>query len=73
MKYQQVNKSITPVSNSLPVAVLNHVIGELKKTMENDAFYLNPDLNLNMLSEHTGIPAKRISAVLNQHLNKSFN
>ena len=73
MKYQQVNKSITPVSNSLPAAVLNHVIGELKKTMENDAFYLNPDLNLNMLSEHTGIPAKRISAVLNQHLNKSFN
>jgi AraC-like DNA-binding protein len=26
-----------------------------------------------MLSTHTGIPAKTISAVLNQHLNKSFN
>ena len=73
MKYQQVSKTTSPVSNSLPAGVLTHVIGELKKTMEDDAFYLNPDLNLNMLSEHTGIPAKRISSVLNQHLNKSFN
>ena len=41
--------------------------------METDELYLNPNLNLNMLAQHTGIVQKIISAVLNQHLHKSFN
>jgi AraC-like DNA-binding protein len=45
----------------------------LKKAMEEDEIYLNPDLNLQLLAVHTGIPAKTISAVINRHLNKSFN
>jgi AraC-like DNA-binding protein len=45
----------------------------LKKTMEEDRLFLNPDLNLSLLSHQTGIPQKTISAVLNQHEHKSFN
>ncbi|MCF6403088.1 helix-turn-helix domain-containing protein [Chitinophaga filiformis] len=45
----------------------------LKKAMEQDRLYLDPELNLAMLSKHTGLPQKTISLVLNQHLQKSFN
>lgn len=41
--------------------------------MEQDRLYLNTTLTLNMLAAHTGLPAKTISAVLNQHLHKNFN
>ena len=71
MKYQQVTLKNNSVK--LPAAVLDQTILALKKAMEKDAVYLNPDLNLAMLSKYTGIPAKTISAVINQHLNKSFN
>ncbi|SFW41063.1 helix-turn-helix domain-containing protein [Chitinophaga sancti] len=49
------------------------VVPLLKKAMEEDRLFLNPALNLTLLSEHIAIPPKSISAVLNQHLNKSFN
>lgn len=39
----------------------------------SDHIYLNPDLNLHALAQHTGIPQKTISAVLNQYIKKSFN
>lgn len=45
----------------------------LKKAMEQDRLYLDPELNLALLSKHTGLPQKTISLVLNQHLQKSFN
>lgn len=45
----------------------------LRKAMEQDHLYLEPDLNLALLSRHTGLPQKTISLVLNQHLQKSFN
>lgn len=45
----------------------------LKKAMEEEHLFLNPLLNLTLLSEHIKVPPKTISAVLNQHLNKSFN
>lgn len=41
--------------------------------MEQDRLYLDPELNLSLLSKHTGLPQKTISLVLNQHLQKSFN
>jgi len=49
------------------------LVDRLKKVMEDEKLWLDPALNLSLLSNHTGIPAKTISAVLNQHLNKSFN
>ena len=49
------------------------VIERLKKAMEEEKLWLDPALNLSLLTKHTGIPSKTISAVLNQHMNKSFN
>jgi AraC-like DNA-binding protein len=49
------------------------LVNRLKKVMEEEKLWMDPSLNLSILSTHTGIPAKTISAVLNQHLNKSFN
>lgn len=45
----------------------------LNKSMEEDKLYLNPNLSLHVVAQHTGLAQKNISAVLNQHLNKSFN
>lgn len=60
-------------SNTISSQLAAQVAGSLIKAMSNDKVYLNPNLNLATLSEHTGIAAKTISAVLNQHLQKSFN
>jgi AraC-like DNA-binding protein len=49
------------------------IIAKLKSTMEIQKLYLDPALNLSSLSSLTNIPAKQISTVLNQHLQKSFN
>jgi AraC-like DNA-binding protein len=57
----------------MPEDVVDKAVDLLKKSMEVDGVYLNPNCNLTVLAQHTGLPAKTISAVLNQHLNKSFN
>jgi AraC-like DNA-binding protein len=41
--------------------------------MKEEKLYLNPELNLAILSKHTSLQQKIISAVLNQHIQKSFN
>lgn len=56
----------------LPDAMVNQALPILKTAMEQDHLYLNPNLNLTMLSQHTGLAPKTVSAVLNQHLMKSF-
>ncbi|MEO6328513.1 MAG: helix-turn-helix domain-containing protein, partial [Ginsengibacter sp.] len=61
------------VNSTLSAAIIQHTISSLKKVMDSEKLYLNPNLNLNMLAEHTAITQKIISAVLNQHLDKSFN
>jgi AraC-like DNA-binding protein len=45
----------------------------LVEAMEPGKLYLDPDLNLTKLSAHTGIPAKLISAILNQYHDTNFN
>lgn len=45
----------------------------LKQSMEGDLLYLDPELNLTKVAEHTGISTKTISAILNQHSQQSFN
>jgi len=45
----------------------------LRSAMEKDKLYLNPTLTVATVADHTGIPIKSISAILNQHLQKSFN
>ncbi|HEY0612197.1 MAG TPA: helix-turn-helix domain-containing protein [Chitinophaga sp.] len=56
-----------------PAELVEEAVPLLRKAMEQDRLYLEPDLNLALLSRHTGLPQKTISLVLNQHLQKSFN
>jgi len=45
----------------------------LKKAMEVDKLYLDPELSVNKLADTLGLNTKLVSAVLNRHLNKGFN
>jgi len=49
------------------------ILSVLQKSMKDDKLYLNPELNLEAVAKHTGIVAKMISTVLNQHQQTSFN
>jgi AraC-like DNA-binding protein len=62
-------KPIPPeITKTAPATILI-----LKKAMEEDKLYLNPALQLELVTTHTGVPAKMISAILNQHFQKNFN
>ena len=52
--------------------VVEQTLRSLQSTMETDHLFANPELSLHLLSRHIGIPEKTISAVLNQHIGKSF-
>jgi AraC-like DNA-binding protein len=56
----------------LSADTIRQTIQSLTKSMEEDRLYLNPALNLEVVATHAGIPAKTISAVLNQHREISF-
>ncbi len=58
---------------ALPKETINSTSTALKRAMEEAQLYLNPTLKLDDVVGHLDIPQKVISAVLNQHLNKSFN
>jgi AraC-like DNA-binding protein len=58
---------------SVPPATVEKTVAALRQAMEADKLYLDPELNLNKLVQHTGIEQKTISHVLNQHLGQSFN
>ncbi|MEM8567841.1 MAG: hypothetical protein AAGF85_15370, partial [Bacteroidota bacterium] len=45
----------------------------LKRAMENEKLYLDPELNRDKVASHLGISAKLISAVLNQYASQNFN
>jgi len=60
-------------STVLSEETIRHTTLSLVNAMEEDKVYLDPGLNLSELAGHTGLPAKTISAVLNQHIHKSFN
>ena len=59
--------------NVLSPQIVEDTQKTLRLSMEKDKLYLNPALSLNALVEHTGVSQKIISAVLNQHVGKSFN
>jgi AraC-like DNA-binding protein len=59
----------SPISKQIQQQTIEALIN----AMEIQKLYLNPDLNLDLMVKQTGIPQKMISAVLNQHLSKSFN
>lgn len=73
---QTANNTARKNSNNnavLTAGIISSTIQQLKTCMENDRLFLNPELNLTMLAEHSGIPQKTISAVLNQNMNKGFS
>ncbi|MVT07037.1 helix-turn-helix domain-containing protein [Chitinophaga sp. ysch24] len=64
-----------PAVKTTPISadVITTALPLLEKAMKEDKLYLDPALNLALMSQHTGLPQKTISSVLNQHLQKSFN
>jgi AraC-like DNA-binding protein len=58
---------------ALPPEVAGPVVLALKKAMEEARLWLDPGLSLTLLAQHCGIAPKTLSAVLNQHLEKTFN
>lgn len=69
---QQSSKPTSPTSR-LPETSAAEFIRRLQQTMEDQQLYLDPSLTVNSLADQAGIPAKTVSAVLNQHLDKSFS
>lgn len=69
---QQNNKPASPASR-LPDTSAEAFILRLQQAMEAGQLYLDPSLTVNSLARQVGIPAKTVSAVLNQHLDKSFS
>jgi AraC-like DNA-binding protein len=70
---QQVNKAVPLITTTLSPQVIADISAKLQRAMDADQLYLDPELTLAQVAIHTGIPQKNISAVINQHLNKSFN
>jgi len=73
LQANSIQKKTAVASNVLPEEIIRQTTSALIKSMEVDQLFLNPELNVALLSRHTGIPQKTISAVLNQHMQKSFN
>lgn len=59
--------------HTLAASTVTAAIDLLTKAMETDHLYLKSNLDLAMVIEHTGLPQKTISTVLNHHYHKSFN
>jgi len=51
---------------------INHLNSLLKKLLEEEKLYRNEALNLTELADHMGISNKKLSELLNQHLNTNF-
>lgn len=61
------------VSRDITKEEIEQIITLLQKSMKDDKLYLNPELNLEAVAKQTGIVAKIISTILNQHQQTSFN
>jgi AraC-like DNA-binding protein len=66
-----------PVAKTVALAIpgdkLVQVASMLKKSMEEERLWLQADLNLGKLAQRCGIAPKLMSAVLNQHMDTTFN
>jgi len=62
-----------PASPTPTEAIIQSTMELLRQAMEADKLYLQPNLTAPLLAEKINIPQKTISAVLNQHMHKSFN
>lgn len=69
---EQGSKALASTSR-LPDTSAIQFIDRLQKIMETEKLYLDPSLQVSTLAKQAGLPAKTVSAVLNQHLHKSFS
>jgi AraC-like DNA-binding protein len=60
-------------SHKVAAGAVESTVTALKKAMEEDKLFLDPELNLDKVINYLGIDQKTISYVLNQHLQQSFN
>ncbi|MDP9081138.1 MAG: helix-turn-helix domain-containing protein [Bacteroidota bacterium] len=67
---QKANKTY---ADTLPAEEIQHYIVLIKKAMETDKPYLDPELTVNKLAAQLEIPSRIISAVLNRELKKGFS
>jgi AraC-like DNA-binding protein len=73
LQRQHMVSNKTEKQSILRADVVEKTIASLQKAMYTDLLYLDSNLDMNMLSLHTGTTVKTLSAVLNQHLQLSFN
>jgi AraC-like DNA-binding protein len=60
-------------SSALSDDAVEMIISRLKEAMHADKLYLDPELTVNKVGKHVKLPARAVSFVLNQHMEKSFN
>lgn len=66
-------KKLVGINSILPDETIDDTVISLRRAMETEKLFLDPGLNLQVLSQRIQISQKIISAVLNQHMHKSFN
>lgn len=59
--------------STLSAAKKQETLLRLKKAMEKDKVYLDPDLTLTKLAESAAIPAKHLSQIINEEYELNFN
>ncbi|UFH54782.1 AraC family transcriptional regulator [Spirosoma sp. KNUC1025] len=62
-----------PAGTELPTETVKQVTRALSEAMALDQLFLDPELTVEKVGQHTRLAPKLISAVLNQHLRKNFN
>jgi AraC-like DNA-binding protein len=72
-KVKLISHNVPPPSNTATDDHYKKLFETLRAAMETEKIYLDPELSLSKFASHTSIPAKTISAVLNQHQKTSFN
>jgi AraC-like DNA-binding protein len=57
----------------IPEEKVDQLVSMLKRSMDEERLWLHADLNLGRLAQHCGVAPKLLSAVLNQHMDTTFN
>ncbi len=72
---QRTAEPATPRKTSIaPSAeVVSEVMHLLRKAMEEEQLYFDPELTVEKVGRHLQLPPKTISVVLNRHAGRSFN
>lgn len=67
------SKTVDETTKSISPKKAQEYLGALRRMMEEEKLYLDPELNRESLAQQLGINAKALSLVLNQYANQNFN